>query len=82
MNRPFQEIRENMSPEELESYKQKGEAFFSNFDFDKGEMTSPLENSARHLLSALRSGLTFEDLDDNEKEILHQVYGKSWKDYL
>lgn len=58
--------------------KKKGQDFFSNFDFKNGNMFK-VENRHTEILSALRSGLDVEDLDQEELEIMVKKFGVDWK---
>ncbi len=78
----YDRFKDSLTPEQLEKYRQQGEDFFSNFDFKDGKMITPLDTSARHILSAVKSGLPVDELDENEVDILKNVYGDNWKDKI
>ena len=74
----FSKLKESLSPEDKEKYDLQGESYFSNFDFSNGQMTTPLELTSNHIVAALKSGLSVDDLDEDEKEIMKAVYGEDW----
>ena len=77
----FEELKKNMSPENLENYKKIGEKFFSNFDFQTGYMfklNGQLDEAPR-LVSLLKSGLAVEDLSEDEIKILEKSFGGDWR---
>ena len=76
----FSKLKESLSPEDKIKYQKQGDAFFSNFDFKNGQMITPLEHTSNHIIAALKSGLTINDLDEDEKQIMNTVYGDDWMD--
>ena len=78
MNEFIENLRKKMNPEQRQDYEKKGQDFFSNFDFETGKMFK-VENRHTEILSALRSGLDVEDLDQEELEIMEKKFGRDWK---
>lgn len=72
----------NLSENEKERYRQKGEDFFSNFDFKNGKMITQLDLSAKEIIGSLKSGFPIEELTQDELNILKNVYGEDWKKEL
>lgn len=70
----------NMTPEQIEQYKEMGEQFFKGIDFENSvvENNDPLTEPAYKVLMGVKSGLHPSYLEDNEKMILEQVYGEKW----
>jgi hypothetical protein len=38
-----------------------------------------VDNSHIYILASLRSGLTVDDLDSEEKEVMYRIYGRNWE---
>ena len=70
---------DQMSDEMKASYKAQGEAYFRDFDFKEGKMVPDLERtSARHILASIKSGIRFDDLDEDERQLVVKIYGENW----
>lgn len=80
----LEEIRKNynLSEEDKERYRQKGEDFFANFDFKEGKMVTQLDLYARNIIASIKSGFPVEELEEDELTILKNVYGEDWKKQL
>jgi hypothetical protein len=75
--------KEALTPEMLERYKAMGEEMYNTIDFVNSEGHSETAPSAmfeavEFILDSLRSGQHISTLEDNEKNILENVYGKKW----
>lgn len=72
----------SMTLEQREHYQALGKELFGTVDFTDGRVINTLETpkdaQAQYILEGLRSGLLPSDLNDDEKEILEEVYGKKW----
>lgn len=84
-NHMVREAKKNMTPEQIEEYKQIGEQMYNTVDFETGQaydqdLDSILARNVYEIDSALRSGLGIENLEENDIKILQEVYGKNWKD--
>lgn len=79
-NEMIKQARESMTPEQLEEYKKKGEEFFANVDFEDkdGNTIPPVESACAYITEGLKSGIHPSYLDDNEKRVMEEIYGKEW----
>ena len=72
----------SMSVEELEKYKALGESMYGDVDFEQSEVLSslppPMAEALAYIVEGLKSGLHPTDLDDDEKALLEESYGKEW----
>lgn len=75
-------ILKQMSPEEVQEYKQIGQELYGNIDFEKSEalanLPPPMSEGLAYIKVGLRSGLLPTDLDESELALLVDVYGKEW----
>ena len=68
----------SLSDEDKEKYKQIGEYMYG----DMSKMINgydPLESYIAYVVSGLKSGLKFCDIEEDEKHALKAYYGKDWK---
>lgn len=79
-NEMIKQARESMTPEQLEEYKKKGEEFFANVDFEDkdGNTIPPVESACAYITEGLKSGIHPSYLDDDEKRVMEEIYGKEW----
>jgi hypothetical protein len=79
-NEMIKQARESMTPEQLEEYKKKGEEFFANVDFEDkdGNTIPPVESACAYITEGLKSGMHPSYLDDDEKRVMEEIYGKEW----
>tara|TARA_Y100000591_G_C21707110_1_gene631427 strand:- start:293 stop:694 length:402 start_codon:yes stop_codon:yes gene_type:complete len=79
-NEMIKQARESMTPEQLEEYKKKGEEFFANVDFEDkdGNAIPPVESACAYITEGLKSGMHPSYLDDDEKRVMEEIYGKEW----
>lgn len=72
-----------LSDEDKEKYKQWGEYFFGNIDIQDNRVLKslppPVYESVAYIISGLRSGLKHEDLEEEEINLMTEVYGEDWK---
>lgn len=70
-----------LSPEDLQKYKEIGEAIYKDVDYEKSEIKNipaPMSEALAYVEESLKSGLHPSMLDDNEKEVLKGYYGDDW----
>lgn len=68
-----------MTKEQIDEYKKIGEKMYNTIDFVNPLMENePLINSIAYINEALKSGLHYTYLSDNEKLIMKEHYGKNW----
>lgn len=71
-----------MTVEQRARYKVLGEEMFGSLNFTDGRimntMDTPKEEQAWYIAEGIKSGLHPSYLENNEKEILEEVYGKYW----
>ena len=79
-NEMIQKARESMTPEQIEEYKKKGQEFFANVDFEdkNGNTVPPVESAGAYISEGLKSGMHPSYLDDDEKKVMEEIYGKEW----
>ena len=74
--------REALSEEDKARYKRQGEEMYNSIDFEKNKVLSNLPEemleSLAYVEGQLRSGLHPSDMDDNDKNLLEEAYGKEW----
>ena len=72
----------SLSPEEKEKYKIIGEHLYNRVDFTNSKVldTTPEEmnEALRYIEAQLKSGLHPSMLEENEKALLVEFYGKEW----
>ena len=70
-------IKKNMSKEDIKKYEEIGKAMYNTMDFEKGKpigTEEPIEN----IKIQLRSGLHPSMLDEDEKKFMNEYGGKEW----
>jgi hypothetical protein len=71
-----------MTPEQVEEYKRIGEKMYNTIDFNDGkviqEMEPPFSEAVAYIEMGLTSGLLPTDLEDNDIQVMEEVYGKEW----
>lgn len=82
-NNPMVEnAQKSMTDEQKEHYKKLGEDMYNHVDFENSEILSNIDNSmkesGKYIYLQVRSGLHPSYLEENEKEIMLEVYGKEW----
>ena len=82
-NNPMVEnAQKSLTNEQKEHYKRLGEEMYNNVDFEKSEILSNIDNSmkesGKYIYLQVRSGLHPSYLEENEKEIMSEIYGKEW----
>lgn len=82
-NNPMVEnARKNMSPEQLQHYKEIGEKMHNSIDFNTNQLLNQEEHlieSVAYVMEGLKSGLHPSYLSKDEEQLLENHYGKDWK---
>lgn len=83
-NSMIQSALNSMSHEELEHYKKIGESMFGEINFETETVTDNnniplfLTDAAAYISESLKSGLHPSMMDENDKCIMENVFGKEW----
>ena len=83
-NPSFKEMKENLSEEDKKKYEKIGESMYNSIDYNSGKILD--KNSydmtlvLKYILEGLKSGLSVEDLSDDEVAILINAFGENWED--
>ena len=83
-NPTFKEMKENLSEEDKKKYEKIGESMYNSIDYNSGKILD--KNSydmtlvLKYILEGLKSGLSVEDLTENEVAILINAFGENWED--
>ena len=69
-----------LSPEDLERWKDMGEAMFNgiNFENNKVELMPAEEEAKLYVEEQLKSGLHPSMMEDNEKALMEHIHGETW----
>ena len=71
-----------MTQKDLDRYKRLGESMYTDIDFKSSTITNnipqPMIDGAIYIESMLKSGLHPSILDDDEKNVMTEVYGDEW----
>jgi hypothetical protein len=81
----WESAKQNMSKEDLEHYQNIGKQFHESINYTTGENTGvpipqPISESIAYIEMGLRSGLSPEDLDENEIKVMEEYLGSNWAD--
>lgn len=71
----------SLSPEDREKYRIIGEQLYGNINFEEGKVNNTpaiMTEAADCIETQLRSGLHPSMLEENEKALMEEVYGKEW----
>ena len=82
-NNPMIEAaKRSMSKKDLEHFETLGRELYGDVDFETSKnlrnMPHPMMEALAYIESCLKSGLHPSDLEDNEKMLLKDAYGKKW----
>jgi hypothetical protein len=82
-NNPMVEsAKKQMTPQQLEEYKQIGESMYNTLDFNTNEILNnpddPKADSIAYITEGIKSGLHPSFLTDEELQIMEEYYGKTW----
>jgi len=71
-----------LSEDEKEKYREWGEHMFGNIDFEDSKalknMPPPVNNAVAYIVTAIKSGILQEDLQEDEKQLMQTVFGDDW----
>ena len=63
-------------------YKELGEEMFGSIDFEEGNILNtyppPIRESIVDIEQQIKDGLHPSDMEDVEKKLLEEIYGKEW----
>lgn len=74
----------SMSPSDLEHYKKLGESLYKDLNFETSNIESKknippyLSDALAYIVESIKSGLHPSMLDEDEKKVLEEIYGKEW----
>lgn len=72
----------SMSPEELQRYKEIGERMYGTIDFEDSKILNnvppPMYEAGAYISEQLKSGLHPSMMDDDEKRLMEELFGKEW----
>lgn len=76
-------LEAGISPQDKEKYKKMGEDLYNSVDFvntngNQESMPSAMADAIAYILDSLRSGQHISTLEENEKQLLENTYGKKW----
>lgn len=79
----WESAKQNMSKDDLNHYEQIGKQFHESINYTTGENTGvpipqPISESIAYIEMGLRSGLSPEDLDENEIKVMEEYLGTDW----
>jgi len=85
-NPMVQNIMKSMSSDEISKYKKIGEELYGNINFETSKIENnqpvPANEALTYITSALKSGLSIDDLEESEIKFLNNYYGDDWEDKL
>lgn len=71
-----------MSPDELLRYKEIGESMYGTVNFEDSQilnnMPLPMYEAGAYISEQLKSGLHPSMMDDDEKRLMEEIFGKEW----
>lgn len=75
--------RSQMTEEQLDSYKKKGEAMYNGIDFigdgsSKETVPQVMADSIKQVLDSIKAGEHISFLEKNEKNLMSEYYGEEW----
>lgn len=72
----------SMSAEDLQRYKEIGQAMYGDIDFEGTRILNnippPMEEAVAYISESLKSGLHPSMMEQNEIELIKDVYGEKW----
>lgn len=72
----YNSVKNKMSSEQIECFKKMGQECY---DIDFENPHTPEEFQLKYIMQGLKSGLFYDDLLDEETNLLIKMYGKDWK---
>jgi hypothetical protein len=71
-----------LSPEDLERYREIGEKMYGTVDFEENKilnnMPPPMYEAGAYICEQLKSGLHPSMMDEDEKRLMEELFGKEW----
>jgi hypothetical protein len=81
-NSMVRNILKQMTPEQVQEYKEIGKQLYGNIDFEKSEVLAnlppPMAEALAYIKEGIKSGLLPHDLEKDEIVLLKEAYGKEW----
>jgi hypothetical protein len=83
-NPTINEIKKNLSDEDKKKYAKFGESMYNSIDYNSGvtldKNSYDMTLVIKYILEGLKSGLSVDDLSENEVAILVQAFGENWQE--
>lgn len=74
--------REALTPEQKKRYETIGKEMYGNIDFEKSKILNnlppPMQEALMYIEEGLKSGLHPNDIEEDERALLEEAYGKEW----
>jgi hypothetical protein len=71
-----------LSPEDLQRYKEIGEKMYGTVNFEDSQIINnfppPMYEAGAYISEQLKSGLHPSMMDDDEKRLMEELFGKEW----
>lgn len=71
-----------MSPEDLHRYREIGEKMYGTVNFEDSQIINnvppPMYEAGAYISEQLKSGLHPSMMDDDEKRLMEELFGKEW----
>lgn len=71
-----------MSPEDLQRYREIGEKMYGTVNFEDSQILNnlppPMYEAGAYISEQLKSGLHPSMMDDDEKRLMEELFGKEW----
>ena len=71
-----------MSPEDLHRYREIGEKMYGTVNFEDSQIIKnvppPMYEAGAYISEQLKSGLHPSMMDDDEKRLMEELFGKEW----
>jgi len=71
-----------LSPEDLEKYREIGEKMYGTVNFEENKILNnippPMYEAGAYICEQLKSGLHPSMMDDDEKRLMEEIFGKEW----
>lgn len=80
-NPMVRDARKSLSQKDIERYQYLGEEMYKNIDFEKASVNNippPMADALVYIEDMLNTGCHPSVLDQDEKNILSEIYGDEW----
>jgi hypothetical protein len=81
-NNPMVEsAKKAMTKKDLDHYQQLGESMYKDINFETSSVNNlpqPMVDAAIYVESMIKSGMHPSLLDENDKNVMNEVYGDEW----